>query len=120
MLLIKTDLMPKRFDAMFLGFGITLIRPKHARNTALIAHEQEHSNQFNKFFLLFPLRYMCSRQYRLEYEARAYAAQVNVAPEYLRPEKLKSAAQSLAQNYDLDITPHAAWFEIRNYMYGME
>lgn len=115
MLLIKTDLMPKKHDAMFLGFGITIIRPKHANNTALIAHEQEHSSQFNKLFLLFPLRYLCSRKYRLLYEARAYAAQVNASPEHLRPQRHKDAAQALANNYDLEIDRHRAWETIRKY-----
>lgn len=98
MLVIVTNrIIPKRFHAYNIG-PITFVRPEHADNEALLAHERVHFRQWcrNPFMYVF---YHLSKKARYAYELEAYREQLT----FVRP----SAKQQYAERY--------AGFIIENY-----
>jgi len=73
MLIIKTNLIPKRFDALALRWFI-LIRPEHAENEDLLAHEELHILQQRRDPLYF-WKWLTNKRFRARIEAEAYRVQ---------------------------------------------
>lgn len=99
-MLIQTNLIPKQFDALTIGW-IILIRPHCIDDACLIAHEKVHVKQFWRTWGLFPLLYPIW-EYRIEFESEAFAEQVKCGA------SLDWAAEKLARDYDLDISVEQA------------
>ena len=64
-------LSPKRFN------DYKQLQPK-VSTTALVEHEKVHVAQYEREGLMFCLKYLFSRKWRLRYEAEAYAKQIFV------------------------------------------
>ena len=107
-MLIQTNLIPKRFDALTVGW-IILIRPHCANDACLIAHEKVHVKQFWRTCGLFPFLYLI-RKYRIEFEAEAFAEQVRCGA------SLEWAAEKLARDYKLEISEEEAKGELQRWL----
>lgn len=87
-------------------FGcIIQIRPERKADKGLLQHEMEHVKQWRKRWILHPILYRFSKQYRLQCEAAAYKVQVHTSES---PDALALAAKSLAKNYRLNISEEEA------------
>jgi hypothetical protein len=96
-------------EALFFASGFTLsadtiiVRPMHAKNRGLVAHECVHAERIAEVGALkWRLKYFFSRAFRLDEEARAYAvhSQINGA--------LDSYATYLRSDYMLGISQEKA------------
>lgn len=64
-------------DAMTVNTSLILIRPEHKDDTRLIAHEMTHQSQMRKSnALVFWVKYLCSKSFRLQAEVEAYKVQI--------------------------------------------
>ena len=64
-------------DALTINQSLILIRPEHAEDSRLIAHELTHQSQMRKSnALVFWVKYLCSRKFRLASEVEAYKVQI--------------------------------------------
>jgi hypothetical protein len=96
-------------EALFFASAFTLsadtvvVRPLHAKNRGLIAHECVHAERIAEVGAIkWRLKYLLSRSFRLDEEARAYAvhASINGA--------LESYATYLRNDYMLGISQRSA------------
>lgn len=109
-LIIQTNLMPRRFDALSLGL-IILIRPKSSDDKGLLEHELVHSRQAIKgLFILHLLRYWLDKDYRYKSELEGYIEQAKHSPSH----ELDNYARALANSYGLDVTESQAHRDIFN------
>lgn len=92
---------PKHLTAVNWWF-VTFIRPSSKGDKAVLEHEREHMYQINRYLILWPILYHCSRKWRLKFEAEAYAVSVK------NGESLEACTFFLVELYDLDITPDVA------------
>ena len=99
MILIRTNLLPRSADAMTV-WPVVLIRPQHAADHGLLAHEAVHyAEQRGLRVVWWWLRYLLSPRFRLAAEVRAYRRQIAV-----RGISPAAAAHYLATGYHLDIS----------------
>ena len=104
MLTIYTDrFIPTRFAALAIG-PVVLIRPRYAEDKGLLEHERVHVRQWMKCPIGFPLRYLLSRQAKLDAELEAYAEQARHYPD----DRTRALAEKLSTLYGLDITTDQA------------
>lgn len=107
-MIIKTNFsIPERFAAYARG-PFVLVRPEHANDAGLIAHEKVHVRQWLRTFGLHPLLYAVSKSYRLKAEVEAYREQLKYAPAMV-----DVFAGYLSSNYGLDISADYAALLIR-------
>ena len=76
-MIIKTNLIPKNFDA-FTCWPFIFIRPNCINNKGLINHEMVHYNEQGFLSLYWIAKYFLSKKFRLEAEVRAYKTQMNL------------------------------------------
>jgi len=75
MLIVKTSLIPKRLDALALGFFVA-VRPECADDEALLAHEAIHLKQQRKYWYIgYAFMYIFSTRFRAKMEVEGYRAQ---------------------------------------------
>ena len=85
-------------DGFTVSQWMILIKPQHATNGALIAHERTHQEQMRSVgWLAFVWRYLSSRAFRQAMEVQAYRVQIACGA------SLGACAQSLARDYWLGI-----------------
>lgn len=106
-MIIYTNLIPKRFDGLAIGF-ITLIRPSLKEDVGLHAHEEVHRKQFFKN-IFFGVKYALSKNFRFKCEVEAYREQLKHSPG-----KEVVFATYLVNNYGLDVTFTEAIFALTN------
>lgn len=97
-MIIKTNLIPRGFDAFTLG-PIILIRSACKDDIGLIAHERVHVRQWRESYGLFYPRYLLSKKWRQHYEVEAYQEQLRFSPHCL-----DLFAGYLSANYKLGIS----------------
>lgn len=95
------------------GF-ITLIDERYEHDKGLLEHERTHYKQWKKRPLTMPLRYMFSKNARLEYEAEAYAVQARYCSN--KDFAITKFSKLLADTYKLGITYHEAEKVIRSHI----
>lgn len=74
-MLVKTDLIPKGFDA-FTFWPFIFIRPKCINDQGLIKHEMVHYKEQGVLSIPWLIRYFLSKKFRLAAEVRAYRVQI--------------------------------------------
>lgn len=74
-MLVKTDLIPKGFDA-FTCWPFIFIRPKYISNEGLIKHEMVHYKEQGLLSIPWLIQYFLSKKFRLAAEVRAYKVQI--------------------------------------------
>jgi hypothetical protein len=110
-------------DLLFFASGFTLsantvvVRPVHAKNRGLIAHECVHAGRIAEVGAIkWRLKYLLSRSFRLDEEARAYAISsvvgnnVDLYADFLRTDYMLGITQRTAVAAILAWTP---WAETR-------
>lgn len=98
---ILNNLIPDRFDAINLYF-VVLIHTSHKDDKQLTAHEVYHSEQITAHGISFFWNYFRKKDFRFKIESKAYAVQVIAGAD------LNGCANSLANEYDLDINFYEA------------
>ncbi len=73
-IIVTNHFIPKRFDAISLRWFI-LVRPAHADNKDLIAHELEHIRQQKRGVISYFWRYFTNPRFRARVEIEAYRIQ---------------------------------------------
>ena len=87
-------------DGFTLMPGLVFIRSKYRGDVALLAHEGVHEKQMQKDgVLVFWVRYLLSKKYRLAYEVEAYKKSVE-----LDAKNLPVYAMLLSGKYGLDVS----------------
>jgi len=96
-------------EALFFASAFTLsadtvvVRPMHAKNRGLIAHECVHAERMAEVGAIkWRLKYLLSRSFRLDEEARAYAVHTSING------ALESYATYLRTDYMLGISQRHA------------
>ena len=75
-MLVRTNLIPKAFDA-FTCWPFIFVRPACARDEGLLIHERVHYEEQRKSWVVpWLLRYAVSKRFRFEAELRGYCAQI--------------------------------------------
>lgn len=95
---IRTTLIPNKFDALAI-FPFILVRPTHAQDQALIAHEEAHLwHQLRHGILPWFLLYLCSWRYRLRAEIIGHCKQIRMGGI-----TIEEAARRIITNYNIPI-----------------
>jgi hypothetical protein len=76
-MLIKSNLIPQPFWA-FTVWPFIVVRPEHADDKGIIAHENVHFKEQAWITPIWWLRYALSKKFRVDAEVRAYKAQINM------------------------------------------
>lgn len=74
-MIIKTNLIPKDFNAITF-WPFILIRPNCINNKGLINHEMVHYKEQGILVIIWWIRYLLSKKFRLAAEVRAYKIQM--------------------------------------------
>ena len=109
-------MIPKGYNGITLGWVI-FIDPKYKNDPDLIAHENVHVSQFNRYHVMFWWRYLTSKRWRKRLESEAYAAEVKLRyTPYEQKKELFKNAEILAKKYRLNISIEEAIIAIENYL----
>ena len=110
-----TDENMKEGQGGYAKFWFIRIRPKYKDDKGILAHELEHVKQFWRRGIYFhSLRYLLSKDYRLDCEVEAYKEQLKYAPATTDPDTYrKMYAGFIAKGYNLKITTEEAENKLR-------
>ena len=109
MIFYTNFLIPKQHAACIRGPFI-LIRPEYKEDKGLLAHERVHVEQFWNAPIIHNLRYLISKQYRLDCEVAAYREQLCWYPD----NKSLRFAEFIATRYNLAVSKETALNLLRN------
>lgn len=105
-LVVYTD----RIKAGFAGCAnamVVRIRPAKAADEGILEHELTHVRQsYRGLIVIFALRYLFSKSFRLDSEIEAYRKQLECSAD--KPASVKTFAGFLATKYDLGINAEEA------------
>jgi len=115
-LIFRTNLVPKGFNGITLGFVVNL-RPQVYDSTerfaqAIVEHELVHVRQFYRSLGLFPFLYLLHPASRMKYECEAYSVQIRM----LGDDAMRTVIGTLAEKYRLPFGPAAIERCLRSYV----
>ena len=111
------SILPNGMKAITLGW-IALIDRSKKGDKGYKAHEQTHIYQFDRDPFRFWYRYASSKDWRLRYEAEAYANQILAHPLVEQEVQLRKHAKFLSENYRTGASYECAKAEILKFMGG--
>jgi hypothetical protein len=100
-MIIKSNLVPKPFYA-FTAWPFIVVKPEHADNVALIAHEMVHYKEQAWITPIWWLRYALSKTFRIAAEVKAYKVQI------IMGDMTPAQAAGWLMKYDSSLTIEAA------------